>query len=217
MQLGSPRVVTAGNGMTGFGKDVTRAATAFGLNGWQGGGPSTYQTGAASVFVVPHQHQRELVARAAPSLVTQLVALACATSSLPVPRVSARPSQAGSTVPGGCHSPFSGCWWLLQPPRDALRALGVPGPSGVPSGRGTGWPRRSEGVRSSVPAQCPENRGFWQHPAAAPRPPKPHAAEGSFVSPMPSRYLLFSSSLFFPLHSSLKKTTDFPACLLVLY
>lgn len=164
--------------MTGFGKDVTRAAMAFGLNGWQGSGPSTYQTGAASVFVVPHQHRRELVARAAPSLVSSLPVpcvfckslagreqrsrreppVPCMALPFPLLRVLVAPAAAPgcSQSPGGARPQRGSLWpWDWVAPaerrRPQQRASPVPRESGVLAAPGGG----------TASSKAPRHRGVF--------------------------------------------------------
>lgn len=97
---------------------------------------------------------------------------------------------------------FSGCWWLLQPPGMLPEPWGCQALVGPLLPPGLSGPSRAQ-----VPtAAC--------QPSAL-HPPEPHTTEVLFVPPLPSHYLHFSS--FPPTFLIKEKTTDFPACLPVLY
>lgn len=211
MQPGSLHVTTAGNRLLGFGKNIN------------GAGMAAVQT----IGNVEDPAPIKPVLRLCPSCRTGThgsVPCHAAGGTCSCHELVACPMCVCQT-PTGWKQPSSSRW-ELPGTNGALRAAATPllqgcspSPVRVPSRLlPRDWVAPSERRRLRQRASpVPRGSGPRQRPAVAPHPPKPYATEGPFVSPLPSRYLLFSSSLFFPLHSSLKKTTDFPACLLVLY
>lgn len=177
MQLGSPDVTTAGNWLLGFGKTINGAGMAVvqtisdvvDLWTWHPSNP------------VPHRHRYELAARVPPSLVMQLVAVVRATGSSHIPHISARPTQAGSSVQaqlprGSCREPLVPC--VPVAPRPLLW--------GYSQSPGGAWPRQGP---FSPPALLPqdwvapvERRHPWQCEPLAWRLGATAAPSGSTVS-----------------------------------